>query len=76
MAATKEVVYTQTQTEAFMDDTKLNPVVKEARGEVQITLVFDGVDIDPGAIFDAIKTLGTAQTDKVPARLNYNFIIS
>ena len=76
MAATTNVVYTEAQTEAFMDDTTLNPVVKEQRGEVQITLVFDGVDINPGAIFDAIKTLGTAQTDKVPARLNYNFIMS
>ena len=76
MAATKEVVYTETQTQTFMDDTKLNPVVKEARGEVQITLVFDGVDIDPAKIFDAVQTLGTVQTDKVPTRLNYNFIIS
>jgi hypothetical protein len=76
MAATKEVVYTQAQSEAFMDDTKLNPVVNERRGEVQLTLVFDGVDIDPSKIFDALKTLGTVQTDKVPARLNYNFIIT
>jgi hypothetical protein len=76
MAATKEVVYTEAQTQTFMDDTNLNPVVKEARGEVQVTLVFDGVDIDPGKIFDAVQTLGTVQTDKVPTRLNYNFIIS
>lgn len=76
MAATKEVVYTETETQTFMDDTNLNPVVKEARGEVQITLVFDGVDIDPAEIFDAVQTLGTVQTDKVPTRLNYNFIIS
>lgn len=76
MAATTNVVYTETQTQTYMDDTNLNPVVKEARGEVQLTLVFDGVDINPGAIFDAIQTLGTVQTDKVPTRLNYNFIIS
>jgi hypothetical protein len=76
MAATNEVVYTETQTQTFMDDTKLNPVVKEKRGEVQLTLVFDGVDIDPAEIFDAIQTLGTVQTDKVPARQNYSFIIS
>lgn len=76
MAATNEVVYTQAETEAFMDDTTLNPVVNEARGEVQVTLVFDGVDIDPGEIFDAVQTLGTVQTDKVPTRLNYNFIIT
>lgn len=76
MAATDDVVYTETETQTFMDDTELNPVVTEKRGEVQLTLVFDGVDIDPGAIFDAIQTLGTVQTDKVPARLNYNFIIS
>ena len=76
MAASKEVAYTETQTQTFMDDTNLNPVVKEKRGEVQITLVFDGVDITPGAIFDAIQTLGTVQTDKVPNRQNYNFIIT
>ena len=76
MAASKEVVYTETQTQTFMDDTKLNPVVKEKRGEVNITLVFDGVDINPATIFDAIQTLGTVQTDKVPAHLNYSFIIT
>jgi hypothetical protein len=76
MAATKEVVYTEAQSEAFMDDTKLNPVLKEKRSEVQLTLVFDGVDVNPGAIFDALKALGTVQTDKVPARNNYNFIIT
>jgi hypothetical protein len=76
MAAIKDVVYTEAQTQAFMDDTKLNPVSTEKRGEVQVTLVFDGVDIDPAEIFDAVQTLGTVQTDKVPTRLNYNFIIS
>ena len=76
MAATKEVVYTEAQTEAMMDDTTLNPSRTEKRGEVNITLVFDGVAINPAAIFDAIKTLGTAQTDKVPYGGNYNFIIS
>jgi hypothetical protein len=38
--------------------------------------VFDGVDVNPGLIFDALKALGTVQTDKVPARKNYNFIIT
>lgn len=76
MAATTNVAYTEAQTGAFMDDTSLNPVIKEARGEVQVTLVFDGVTIDPGKIFDAVQTLGTVQSDFIPARLNYNFIIS
>lgn len=76
MAASTEVAYTQTQTEAFMDDTTLNPVVKEKRCEVQVTLVFDGVDFNPGTFFDQLKNLGTVQTDKVPARNNYNFIIT
>ncbi len=76
MPATNEVVYTQAQTEAMMDDTVRNPVRTEKRGEVHITLVFDGVAINPGAIFDAIKGLGTAQTDKIPQGGNYSFIIS
>jgi hypothetical protein len=76
MAASKEVAYTETQTQTFMDDTNLNPVLKETRGEVQLTLVFDGVDINPALIFDAIQALGTVQTDKVPTRKNYNFIIT
>lgn len=76
MAATTNVAYTETETQTFMDDTDLNPVVKEQRAEVQLTLVFDGVDVNPALIFDALQTLGTVQTDKVPTRLNYNFIIS
>lgn len=76
MAASTDVVYTQTETETMMDDTVLNPVVNEKRAEVQVTLVFDGVDFNPGALFDALKGLGTVQTDKIPARNNYNFIIT
>ena len=76
MAASTDVVYTQTETEAMMDDTVLNPVVNEKRAEVQVTLVFDGVDFNPGTFFDALKGLGTVQTDKIPARNNYNFIIT
>jgi hypothetical protein len=76
MPATTEVVYTQAQTEAMMDDTVRNPVRTDKRGEVNITLVFDGVSINPALIFDAIKTLGTAQTDKIPQGGNYSFIIS
>lgn len=76
MAATKEVAYTEAQTQTMMDDTTLNPSRTEQRGEVNITLVFDGVAINPAAIFDAIQTLGTVQTDKVPYGGNYNFIIS
>lgn len=76
MAATTNVAYTEAETQTFMDDTTLNPVGTEKRGEVQITLVFDGVDANPALIFDALQTLGTVQTDKVPTRKNYNFIIS
>lgn len=68
--------YTEAQTEALMDDTDLNPVTDDQRGEVQVTLVFDDVDFDPGALFDALQTLGTVSTDKVPTRRNYNFVIS
>jgi hypothetical protein len=76
MAATTEVVYTAAQTTAMMDDTARNPVRTDKRGEVHITLVFDGVDIDPAAINDAIQNLGTVQTDKIPQGGNYSFIIS
>ena len=76
MAASTEVAYTQTQTEAFMDDTTLNPVTTEKRCEVQVTLVFDGVTFNPSHLFDQLKNLGTVQTDKIPARNNYNFIIT
>jgi hypothetical protein len=76
MAATTKAVYTEAQAEAFMDDTNLNPVSTEDRGEVHITLTFYDVDINPGAIFDALKTLGTVQSDFLPTRKNYNFIIS
>ena len=76
MAATTETVYTETQTTAFMDDTILNPSRTEKRGEVNITLVFDGVAINPAAINDALQTLGTVQTDRVPSGNRYSFIIS
>lgn len=76
MAATTEVAYTEAQTQTMMDDTTLNPARTEKRGEVNITLVFDGVEINPALIFDAIQNLGTVQTDKVPSGGNYNFIIS
>ena len=76
MAATTSVVYTETQTQTFMDDTKLNPVSNEKRGEVHITLTFDGVSIDPALIFDALQTLGTVQSNLVPTHKNYNFIIT
>lgn len=76
MAATDEAVYTAAQVTAFMDDTKLNPVRTDKRGEVHLTLVFDGVDIDPAAINDAVQTLGTVQMDKIPYGGNYSYIIS
>lgn len=75
--ATTQAVYTETQTETMMDDTKLNPVVKEEGCEVQVTLTFrGGKSHDPGALFDALQNLGDVQTDFVPARNNYNFIIT
>jgi hypothetical protein len=76
MAATTEVAYTAAQTTAFMTDTVRNPVRTEKRGEVHITLVFDGVAIDPAAIRTAIANLGTVQTDKIPQGGNYSFIIT
>ncbi len=76
MPATNQAVYTQAQTQTMMDDTNLNPVSTEDRGEVQITLTFYDVDINPATIFDALQALGTVQTDFVPTRKNYNFIIS
>jgi hypothetical protein len=76
MAASTEVVYTEAETEAMMDDTVRNPTSNEARVEVHMSLVFDGVTMDPGAIMDAVKTLGTTQTDKIPAGGNYSFIIT
>jgi hypothetical protein len=76
LAATTEVVYTAAQTTAMMDDTLRNPVRTDKRGEVHITLVFDGVSIDPAAINDAIQTLGTVQCDKIPQGGNYSFIIT
>lgn len=76
MPATTEVVYTQAQTEAMMDDTIRNPVRTDKRGEVNITLVYDGVSINPGLLFDQLKNLGTVQTDKIPQGGNYSFIIS
>lgn len=73
---TSNAVYTETETQTFMDDTDLNPVTTEDGGEVQITLTFKKVDIDPGAIFDALQTLGTVRTDFIPDRQNYNFNIT
>ena len=73
MAATTQAVYTQAQTEAMMDAL---PVVTEKRGEVHITLVFDGVAINPGTLFDHLKDIGTIQTDMVPAGNRFNFIVS
>lgn len=73
MAASTNVVYTEAQAEAAMDAL---PTSSEKRGEVQLTLVYDGVTINPGALFDALKNLGTVQTDKVPARNNFSFIIT
>lgn len=76
MAATAEAVYTQTQTEAMMDDTVLNPVVDEKRCEVNLTLVYDGVSFNAGTLFDQLKNLGTVQTDRIATRENYSFIIT
>lgn len=76
MAATTEAVYTAAQTTTMMDDTNLNPVVKEKRGEVHLTLTFDGVDINPGLILDAIQTLGTVQANMVPCRGEYSFLVT
>jgi hypothetical protein len=76
MPATTQAVYTQAQCQTMMDDTNQNPVRNEKRGEVHISLVFDGVDINPALIFDAIQTLGTVQADKVPAGGRYEFIIT
>jgi hypothetical protein len=75
MAATN-TVYTEAQVEAMLDDTVRNPVTDEDGGEVQITLTFRGVDVNPGAIMDALKNLGTVGSDFIPARQNYNFVIS
>jgi hypothetical protein len=75
MAATN-TVYTEAQVEAMLDDTVRNPVTDEDGGEVQITLTFRGVDVNPGAIMDALKNLGTVSSDFIPARQNYNFVIS
>jgi hypothetical protein len=71
-----ETVYTEVETEAAMDDVKLNPVVDNEDGEVIIQLSFRGVSIDPELIFDALKNLGTVQSDVLPARHNYRFIIN
>ena len=76
MPATTQVVYTEAQTEAFMDDVNLNPVSSEKRGEVQLTLTFDGVAINPALLFDALKNLGVVQSNVLPARGNYNFLIT
>lgn len=76
MAVTRQAAYTTAQCQTMMDDQKQNPIRKEKRGEVNLTLVFDGVDINPGLIFDAVQTLGTVQSDVVLARGNYSFIIS
>lgn len=75
--ATTRAVYTEAQTEAMMDDTTQNPVSTEDGCEVQLTLTFrEGKSHNPAALFDALQTLGDVQTDMVPARNNYNFIIT
>lgn len=75
--ATNQAVYTQEQTEAMMDDTTQNPVSTEDRAEVQVTLVFTGgKPFVPSELFDALQEIGDVQTDFVPARNNYNFIIT
>lgn len=76
MPATTKVAYTAAQTTTMMDNTTLNPVSTEDRNEVQVTLVYDGVDFNPALLLDALQTLGTVQTDKIPTRGNYNFIIT
>ena len=73
MAASTEVCYTQAETEAMMDAL---PTSTEKRCEVQVTFVFDGVSFVPGTFFDHLKDIGTVQTDKVPARNNFNFVIT
>lgn len=78
MAATNEAVYTETEVETMMDDTVgLNPTNSEVDHEVNITLVYGaGVTFNAGTLFNALQALGTIQSDKVPTRGNYNFIIT
>jgi len=66
MAASTEVAYTQTQTEAFMDDTTLNPVTTEKRCEVQVTLVFDGVTFNPGHLLRPVEEPGNGPDRQDP----------
>lgn len=76
MAATTEAAFTEAQVTTFMADTNLNPVSNEKRGEVHVTLVFDGVTFNPATLLTQLKGLGTVQSDNVPARNNYSFIIT
>lgn len=59
-----------------MDDVQINPVTNEQRGECHITLTFDGVALNPGAIYDALKALGVVRCNLVPASGKYNFLIT
>lgn len=61
----------------MMDDTVLNPTNNEVDHEVTITLTYAaGVTYNANTLFDALQALGTIQSDKVPARGNFNFLIT
>jgi hypothetical protein len=74
--ATTQAVYTEAQTQAMMDDVNLNPTSTEDAGEVQITLTYKGLTINPATIFDALQTIGDVQSDFVCSGNRYNFIIT
>lgn len=72
-----ESVYNATQTEAFMDDEVLNPDITEDEGQINVTLILDGVTLDLSTLYDALNdAFGTVTTDHVPTRGQYIFRLS
>lgn len=67
-------VYTPAQAEAQADDTTLNPAITEDDCEVHLTLVFRK-DSTMGAVFDAVKNLGTVACDKPITRRSATLIV-
>lgn len=75
--ASIETAYTATQTEAFCDDTSLNPSLTETDGEIHITIQNRDGTITMGSVYDALNAAyATVACNQEPARNTGVFVVS
>lgn len=48
---------TAAQTKTAMENTTLNPKIKQMRGKVQVNLLLENVEYNPKTFFEALETL-------------------